>query len=63
MLQVTETQKEQQKQQRLANLSAQWFEMEMNRVAYEANGKDQQVAEVVKLQKELEVSYEAIQKM
>lgn len=63
MITIDEQQKAQQKAQRLTNLAAQWFELEMNRVAYEANSKTQQVEDTVKLQVELETSYAAIEKM
>ncbi|MNC07070.1 hypothetical protein D3C75_546000 [compost metagenome] len=59
-IEIDATLKVQLKEQRLRNLSAQWYEQELNRVAYEANGRTQQAAEAVKLQQEIEVSYKAI---
>lgn len=53
--------KAQMKEQRLRGLAAQWYEQELNRVAYEANGRTQQAAEAVKLQQEIETSYAAIE--
>lgn len=55
--------KVQLKEQRLRTLAAQWYEQELNRVAYEANGRVQQAAEAVKLQQELELSYQAISEL
>jgi hypothetical protein len=55
--------KVQLKEQRLRGLAAQWYEQELNRVAYEANGRAQQAAEAAKLQQEIEVSYQAISAM
>lgn len=55
--------KVQLKEQRLRGLAAQWYEQELNRVAYEANGREQQAAEAVKIQQELELSYQAISEL
>lgn len=55
--------KVQLKEQRLRGLAAQWYEQELNRVAYEANGRAQQAAEAAKLQQEIEVSYQAISEL
>lgn len=55
--------KAQLKEQRLRGLAAQWYEQELNRVAYEANGRTQQAAEAEKLQQEIVVSYQAIAEM
>lgn len=49
----------QQKEQRLANLKIQWFEMYMNKVALEANGRDASAAQ--KKMDELQTSYDAIE--
>lgn len=55
--------KVQLKEQRLRGLAAQWYEQELNRVAYEANGRTQQATEAAKLQQEIEVSYQAISEL
>lgn len=60
---IDETMKAQLKEQRLRNLAAQWYEQELNRVAYEANGRTQQAAEAIRVQAEIEVSYRAIQEL
>ncbi|RAV05422.1 hypothetical protein [Paenibacillus sp. YN15] len=62
-IEIDATLKTQLKEQRLRNLSAQWYEQEMTRVACEANGRTQQAAEATKLQQEIEVSYQAIAEM
>lgn len=51
------------KQQRLKQLEAYYFELYMNKVAYEANEKKDQAAETQKLMEETEISYKAIQQM
>lgn len=58
---IDEATKAQIKEQRLRMLAAQWYEQELNRVAYEANGKTQQAAEAVRIQQEIEISYQAIE--
>jgi hypothetical protein len=60
---IDEALKAQIKEQRLKNLSIQWYEQELNRTAYEATGRTQQAAEAVRLQAELEASYKAIEAM
>ena len=50
---IDETMKAQLKEQRLRNLAAQWYEQELNRVAYEANGRTQQAAEAIRVQAEI----------
>lgn len=60
---IDENMKTQLKEQRLRNLAAQWYEQELNRVAYEANGRTQQLAEAIRLQAEIEVSYRAIEEL
>lgn len=53
--------KGQMKEQRLRMLAAQWYEQELNRVAYEANGKEQEAVSTIKIQGEIEASYKAIE--
>lgn len=55
--------KQQLKEQRLRQLEAYYFELEMNKTAYEANGKLDQAQEIQKLMDETNVSYEAILNM
>lgn len=62
-IQIDETTKALLKEQRLRMLASQWYEQELNRVAYEVNNKAQQAAEAVRLQGEIEVSYKAIEAM
>lgn len=60
-IQIDETTKALLKEQRLRMLASQWYEQELNRVAYEANGKEQEAASTIKIQSEIEASYKAIE--
>lgn len=51
---------QQLKEQRLKQLEAYYFELKMNKTAYEANGKAEQADEILKLMVETETSYNAI---
>jgi len=54
---------QQLKDQRLKQLAAYYYELQMNKVAFEANGKTEQAEEMAKLMSETETSYNAIQAM
>lgn len=62
-IQIDETTKALLKEQRLRILASQWYEQELNRVAYDANNKVQQAAEAARIQGEIEASYKAIEAM
>lgn len=51
------------KEQRLNQLSSYYYELQMNKAAYEANGKTEQAAEVQRLMDETQTSYDAISAM
>lgn len=59
-MEIDQSLKDQVKTQRLRNLQAQYFEFEMNKVAYEANGKVEEAAQMARLMAETEISYNAI---
>lgn len=59
-MEIDQTLKEQVKQQRLRNLQAQYFEFQMNKVAYLANGKTEEAEQMDKLMAETDTSYNAI---
>lgn len=61
ILEIDTNIKEQAKSQRLRNLQAQYFEFQMNKIAYEANGKTEEAAQMDKLMVETDISYNAIQ--
>jgi hypothetical protein len=57
---VSQEVKDQGKAQRLRNLEHQYFELIMNKTAYEANNKTQQAAETAAAMAEVVTSYNAI---
>lgn len=62
-LEIDQNLKEQVKAQRLRNLQAQYFEFQMNKVAYEANGKIEEALQMDRLMDETDISYNAISAM
>lgn len=63
MITVSPELKSQLKSQRLKQLEAYYFELQMNKTAYEANGKTEQAEEMTNLMEETDVSYQAIESM
>lgn len=62
-MEIDQNLKEQVKAQRLRNLQAQYFEFQMNKVAYEANGKIEEALQMDRLMDETDISYNAISAM
>ena len=57
---IDESLKQQQKEQRLGNLKAQWFEYYMNKIQFEANGMSANAQAAQKKMDELQISYDAV---